>query len=41
VRRFRRIAGVWTFFAIINYWNVTVGVTIPERARSFLSIFGF
>jgi hypothetical protein len=41
VRRLGRIAGVWTFFAIINYWNVLAGVTIPQRARSFLSIFGF
>jgi hypothetical protein len=41
LRRLGRIAGVWTFFAIINYWNVPVGVTIPQRAQSFLSIFGF
>ncbi|MDP2603668.1 MAG: hypothetical protein Q8S00_13900 [Deltaproteobacteria bacterium] len=40
VLRLGRIAGVWTFFAIINYWNVTAGVTISERTRSFLSIFG-
>jgi hypothetical protein len=41
LRRLGRIAGVWTFFAVINYWNLPVAVTIPQRARSFLSIFGF
>lgn len=40
VRRVVRIAGVWTFFAIINYWNQQVGATIPQRALRFLSIFG-
>lgn len=39
--RLRRIAGVWSFFAIINFWNVTAAVTIPERARLFFSLFGF
>jgi hypothetical protein len=41
VYRLRRIAGVWTFFAIINFWNVTAAVTIGERARLFFALFGF
>ena len=41
VYRLRRIAGVWTFFAVINFWNVTAAVTIAERARLFFSLFGF
>jgi hypothetical protein len=39
--RFRKIAGVWTFFAVINFWNVTAGVTISQRARVFLGLAGF
>jgi hypothetical protein len=41
IYRFRRIAGVWTFFALINFWNVIARITIPERARLFVSLFGF
>ena len=41
VRRLGRIAAVWTFFAVINYWNVTAGVTIRQRTQSFLFLFGF
>lgn len=41
IRRLGRIAGVWTFFAVINFWNVTAGIAIPQRGRLFLSIFGF
>lgn len=37
----RRIAGVWTFFAVINFWNVIGNLTIAERTRSFFSLFGF
>jgi hypothetical protein len=37
---FRRIAGVWTFFAVINFWNVLGRLTIGERARLFFSLFG-
>ena len=36
----RRIACVWTFFAVINFWNVTAPLTIAERARLFFSLFG-
>jgi hypothetical protein len=39
--RLGRIASVWTFFAVINFWNVTAGITIPQRGWLFLSIFGF
>ncbi|HEX2932993.1 MAG TPA: hypothetical protein VHV54_24910 [Candidatus Binatia bacterium] len=35
-----RIACVWTFFAIINFWNVLANLTIAERGRLFLSLFG-
>ena len=38
---FRRIAGVWTFFAIINVWNVVGNLTLAERTRLFFSLFGF
>lgn len=38
--RLRRIAGVWTFFALINFWNVISAVSIAERGRLFLSLFG-
>jgi hypothetical protein len=40
VYRFRRIAGVWTFFALINFWNVLGNLTLAERARLFFSLFG-
>ena len=39
-RRLRSIAGVWTFFAIINFWNVISNIGIAERARLFFSLFG-
>ena len=39
--RLRRIAGVWTFFALINVWNVTSGTSILDRGRLFMTIFGF
>jgi hypothetical protein len=41
VYRLRRIAGVWTFFAIINFWNVIAAAPIGERGILFISIFGF
>jgi len=41
LHRLGRIASVWTFFAVINLWNVTAGITIPQRGWLFLSIFGF
>jgi hypothetical protein len=34
------MAGVWTFFAIINFWNVISNLAIAERARLFFSLFG-
>ena len=40
LRRLRGIAGVWTFFAVINFWNVIGNLTIVERTRLFLSLFG-
>lgn len=40
VSRLRRIAGVWTFFALINFWNVTSAAFVAERGRLFLAIFG-
>lgn len=41
IRRVIKIAGVWTFFALINFWNVRSGGTLPERFQLFLSFFGF
>jgi hypothetical protein len=38
--RFRRIACVWTFFAVINFWNVLTHLTLAERGRLVLSLFG-
>ena len=36
----RRIAGVWTFFALINLWNTRVAGSIGERLAFLLSLFG-
>jgi hypothetical protein len=36
----RRIAGVWTFFSLINYWNVKTDQSIVERLWFFLALFG-
>jgi hypothetical protein len=36
----RRIAFVWTFFAVINFWNVIAPVSIAERTQLFFSLFG-
>jgi len=39
--RLRRIAGVWTFYAIIQIWNVrSVEVSIIECLNFFVSLFG-
>jgi hypothetical protein len=40
LRRLRRIAGVWTFFSLINYWNLKTDLSILERVRFFLTLFG-
>jgi hypothetical protein len=41
LRRLRRIAGVWLFFAIIHIWSVTPSeISFGERAAFFLSLFG-
>ncbi len=36
----RRIAGVWTFFALVNYWNTRSTASIADQVRFFLSLFG-
>jgi len=36
----RRIAGVWTFFALVNYWNTGSTASIADQVRFFLSLFG-
>lgn len=38
--RLLRIAGVWTFFALIYIWNVGVGAPFTARLSFFLSLFG-
>jgi hypothetical protein len=38
--RLLRIAGVWTFFALIYIWNVGVGAPFTSRLSFFLSLFG-
>jgi hypothetical protein len=37
---FAQNCAVWTFFALINFWNVTSAASIAERGRLFLAIFG-
>jgi len=38
--RLRRIAGVWTFFGLLNVWNIRSTASIADRIRFFLSLFG-
>lgn len=38
--RVMRIAGVWTFFALIYIWNVHPGVSFLARVKFFLHLFG-
>ena len=39
--RFRRIAGVWLFYAIIQIWNVEpIDLTFAQRTRFFLTLLG-
>jgi len=38
--RLRRIAGVWTFYALLNFWNLKTGFPVLERVKVFLSFFG-
>jgi hypothetical protein len=38
--KLRRIAGVWTFFGLLNYWNIRSTASIADRIRFFLSLFG-
>jgi len=38
--KLRRIAGVWTFFALLNFWNTRSSATTADRIRFFLSLFG-
>ena len=40
VGRLRRIAGVWTFYSLINFWNLRSRLTLLERTKVFLSFFG-
>jgi hypothetical protein len=40
LQRFRRIAGVWTFFALIHFWNIRSNLTFGEQAGFFFSLFG-
>ncbi len=40
VHRVRKIAGVWTFYSLINFWNLKSSLTVLERAKVFLSLFG-
>jgi hypothetical protein len=37
----RRIAGVWTFFALINLWNTRVSGSVGDRIVFMFSLFGF
>jgi hypothetical protein len=37
----RRIAGVWTFFAMINLWNTRIAGSVGDRIVFMFSLFGF
>ncbi len=41
LHRLRKIAGVWTFYSLINFWNLRSRLTVFERGKLFLSLFGF
>ncbi len=38
--RIRRIAGVWTFFALISIWADASAATFGQRVEFFVSLFG-
>jgi hypothetical protein len=38
--RIRRIAGVWTFFALISIWADASSATFGQRVEFFVSLFG-
>jgi hypothetical protein len=38
--KLRRIAGVWTFFGLLNFWHTRSTASIADRIRFFLSLFG-
>ena len=38
--RATRIAGVWTFFAILHIWSVGASASFTQRTRFFLSLLG-
>jgi hypothetical protein len=40
LRRLRSIAGVWTFFSLLHCLRLRTGLTILERAKFFMSLFG-
>ncbi len=40
MRRFLRIAGVWTFFSLIFIWNVRGRASFDNRVDFFLGLFG-
>jgi len=35
------LAGVWTFFALLNLWDPRAISTMPQRVEFFFSLFGF
>lgn len=41
VARLRKIAGVWTFYGVINLWSIKVNATLTQRTQFFFSLFGF
>jgi hypothetical protein len=38
--KLRQIAGVWTFFALLNLWNPRAISTMAQRIEFFFSLFG-
>lgn len=40
INKLRRIAGVWTFYALINFWNLKTLLPVGDRLRFFLWLFG-
>jgi len=41
LRKFVRIAWVWTFFGFLTFWSLKTNLTLPEKSSFFFSLFGF
>ena len=41
LRKFLRIAWVWTFFGFLTFWSLRTNLTLAEKSSFFFSLFGF